>query len=92
MYEIPGPSKQHSNHSMGISDSYASINDIQPLQLQLSNISGRDILHNSQGMMMVQHLWTWTMWLYADFLEIATFMGKGVIGLLNVGYRLRSHS
>ena len=43
-------------------------------------------------MMMVQHLWTWTMWVYTDSLETAIFAGKRGIGLLNAGYGPSSHS
>ena len=56
MYETPSPSKQHSNPDIGIPESHTHINDINPLQLQLSSNLGHGILKSSQGKMVVQQL------------------------------------
>ena len=37
MYKTPSHTKQHSNQNIGIPDSHARIDDINPLQLQLAN-------------------------------------------------------
>ena len=92
IYETPNPSKQDSNPDIGILDSHARINLINILHLQLFLSFSNGILPSSQGLMMIQHLWTWTIWVYAVSLEIATFVGKRGIGLPNAGYRPSSHS